>query len=804
MSNVDHPVGEPLSQPLNSLLRMAVLAGVETAVRLHVRRGDDLNARDGNGMTPLMLAASKNKGSICSLLLSSGADPALTDPGGRDALTLARVMGAPSAVAVLEPFEHNLVNEATANHITILEVESSVCSNVDAPKAVSPQPIALDEDGDPFDLSDWEAEEDGPAPKDNGELLEAARVVYGVISTHVLIDSSEDWGDVEAFLPEGAVPLPRVGDEDGRKGILQVLRRALREGSVPDLDIATLSENDDGSQNEATEALLRLVLGEMGAETDERIEPEGVECGWDECEADEDDVSAALTFLEETKSGRNEPMRLYARDIRAERLLTADEETTLGKDMEEGISSALDILASWPGGFAALLSTSERVRLGEIGAEFITDGRGGEGEDPATQDVPNTPDDIEDQDEGDLLLSAAARELLDRIGAIKALAGSDEPSDREALRLGLVTANLSPPFLAWLADNSIKDTSAEATRYRLAIARYSSARKRMIVSNLRLVISVVKRYQNLGLTFEDLVQEGNIGLMKAVDRYDWRRGFRFSTYATWWIRQQATRAVADMGKTIRTPVHVHDTMLKIRREAEESEHDMGHTPTIDVLARKLSMPPRKISALMARMEEPIPLHLPDSSGTVPGDCLVDDSPYANPAVLTERGALISTLEKMLAELGHREADVLILRFGLKDEDPHTLEETGMRYGVTRERIRQIEASALRKLANPIRSHILRDFMGSSKHKPCKTDDDVNAEVESPPSACSSGSEGIDGERMEKVIGRLRVCGAEVVDGRSSGGQIVVRNLRNDPQTKTLVHALLEAGFRPYPGMEFRK
>ena len=789
MSSVEHPIGKPL----NSLLRMAVLAGVETAVRLHVRRGDDLNARDGNGMTPLMLAASKNKGGICSLLLSSGADPALTDPRGRDALALARAAGAVSAVAVLEPLEQQPGGEATANRVIIPEA--------DAPIAVSLQSIALDEDGAPFDLSGWEPEEDGLAPEDNGELSEAARVVHGVISTHVLIDSSEDWGDVEAFLPERAVPLPRVGDEDGREEILRVLRRALREGSVPDLDIVALSENDDGSPNEAGEALLRMVLGEMGAETDERIEPDGVEYRWDGSEVDEDEVTAALAFLEETRSGRNEPMRLYAREIRAERLLTADEEISLGKGMEEGISSALDSLASWPGGFAALLSTSERVRSGEIGAEFITDGRGGEGEDPATQDVPNTPDDIEDQDEGDLLLSAAARELLDRVGAIKALAGSKEPSDREALRLGLVAANLSPPFLAWLADNSIKDTSAEATRYRLAIARYSSARKRMIVSNLRLVISVVKRYQNLGLTFEDLVQEGNIGLMKAVDRYDWRRGFRFSTYATWWIRQQATRAVADMGKTIRTPVHVHDTMLKIRREAEELEHDMGRTPTIDVLARKLSMPPRKISALMARMEEPIPLHLPDSSGTVPGDYLVDDSPYANPAVLTERGALISTLEKMLAELGHREADVLILRFGLKDEDPHTLEETGMRYGVTRERIRQIEASALRKLAHPIRSHILRDFMGSQK--PCETDD-VNVEVEPPPSACSSGSGEIDGELMEKVIGRLRVCGAEVVDGRSSGGQIVVRNLRNDPQTKTLVHALLEVGFRPYPGMEFRK
>lgn len=209
---MDHPV----DKPLNSLLRMAVLAGVETAVRLHVHRGDDLNARDGNGMTPLMLAASKNKGNICSLLLSSGANPLLTDPAGRDALTLARAAGAANAVAILEPHEHKLASEAVANHITIPEVVSSVSSNVDAQKSVSLQPIVFDEDGGPFDLSGWVAEEDSPAPEDNGELSEAARVVHGVISTHVLVDSSEDWGDVEAFLPERAVPLPRVGDEDGR------------------------------------------------------------------------------------------------------------------------------------------------------------------------------------------------------------------------------------------------------------------------------------------------------------------------------------------------------------------------------------------------------------------------------------------------------------------------------------------------------------------------------------------------------------------------------------------------------------
>jgi RNA polymerase primary sigma factor len=233
---------------------MAVLAGVEVAVRLHVRRGDDLNARDGNGMTPLMLAASKNKGMICSLLLSSGADPTLTDSGGRDALALARAAEAASAVSVLEPLVCMQVNEAPARYEADPESRPGANPGSDVQDAAVCYPtLVLDEEGDSFDLSGWEAEEDGPAPDDDGALSVAASLVHAAISAHVPIDTSEDWGEFESFLPERAVPLPKAGDEEGREGILRVLRRALREGSVPEQEIATLSENNDGSPNEAGE-----------------------------------------------------------------------------------------------------------------------------------------------------------------------------------------------------------------------------------------------------------------------------------------------------------------------------------------------------------------------------------------------------------------------------------------------------------------------------------------------------------------------------------------------------------------------
>ncbi len=784
---------------------MAVLAGVAVAVRLHIRRGDDLNARDGGGMTPLMLAASRNKGEICSLLLSSGADPTLTDPGGRNALAFARAAGAVDAEAILEPFECTRVNEVSSETEMVPEVGPVATTGADIPDPDAlPKPYP-DDEGDSFDLSGWEAEEDGPAPEDDGALAEAARVVHSAISAHVPIDTSEDWGDFDAFLPKMAAPLPKARDEEGREGILRVLRRALREGSVPDHEIAKLSENEDGSPNEAGEVLLRLVLGDMGAETDERLEPEGSENAWEEREADEDEVSEALAYLEETSSGRNEPMRLYGRDVRLGKLLTAEEEITLGQNMEEGLSSALDALASWPDGIAVFLSALERVRSGEIEVESISDGRSVEGEDVAQEEVPLPFDDLEDEDDGRVVQSPAAREFLDRAGAVKALAGcaGRGAADEMALRASLAAARLSSSFLAGLASDSIKNTSMESERFRLAVDRYSAARRRMTVSNLRLVLSVVKRYQGLGLPFEDLAQEGNIGLMKAVDRYDWHRGFRFSTYATWWIRQQVTRAVADKGKTIRTPVHVHNTMLRIRREADDLERNAGCAPTMDVLAERVPMTTTRLSALMARMEEPVPFHLPDSSGNAPGDCLVDDSVATDPSAQAERAALVSILEKMLAELGPREAEVLTLRFGLEDGDPHTLEETGVRYGVTRERIRQVEATALRKLAHPVRASILREFLGAPKEKPRKSDV-ASHDTESCPTTNSKDQDDADCGRTEEMIARLRVCGAEVVDGRAGGGQIVVRNVWHGPQTKMLIRSLLEDGFRPYPGMEYRK
>ncbi len=435
-----------------------------------------------------------------------------------------------------------------------------------------------------------------------------------------------------------------------------------------------------------------------------------------------------------------DPIAIYRQEMGGFPLLDRQAERALGQSMEEGFQALLATLAQYPPSLDPLLEAFQKVERAEIALNEVIHGfieqpafseRGLAESDgslapidanSALIDAPSEPDD-----------GVSTRTYFAELGALKAQAESclaelgrghaHTQTALEALAQTFISFRISAPLLKGLVlalekvldgQPSLGLSAAEqrALLQRLfgAKSQIAGAKERLIKANLRLVISIAKKYQNLGLAFVDLIQEGNLGLMKAVDKFDYRRGYKFSTYATWWIRQAITRALADQGREIRVPVHVIEVMQKLRKVRQTIVQETGAEPSATSLAEHSQIAPHKIHRALG-IVDPISMQTPIGQGSalLLEDLVADDAAPSIPDCVSQ-AQLKQALQTMLGELPEREALVLSMRFGLDTGIEQTLEDIGRTLGLTRERIRQIEEQALTKLRVPRRAKVLKAFL----------------------------------------------------------------------------------------------
>ena len=695
---------------IDPLFRLALKDPGGRAVEAIVRRGIDVNSRDQRGQTPLMIAAAFGNLVACRVLLAAGADVSAVDEQGRDAGAHAKASQHPDLCRLLA--DHEVISKAS---------EAPRVADEVAEKAVDVQPpLQLAEDDaadDGFGSSVWIATPTPNRPEEDPQDAAAHAMGQIRVSLGRARFEGATWSDVGVDLPR-ARPKSEIDaaeaalDPDHLRDISQLATKALALGRISGIEVDGVAAGySDPERAPMLADAIRTALSDLGVLIDddqtEFVEPHSVMSGGD---ADDYEVSLVVEAAQASLSSETRDWKVYLKDVARFPRLTSEDEEALGLSIREGAKEALGIVAQCSAAIAEILTIGRKAIAGEC----------------SVGDLMSDPEAVATALVERLELGYSATQgylaialsfLSAKLDAIQALHFAAEPTTAGVLRPDLARAvrrhliEIDPPLallerLSGLQGNGPLECGM-LHALGAAIRKVNASRERMVVSNLRLVVWQARRYSRASLDKADLVQEGTLGLIKAATKFDPHRGFKFATYAVWWVRQAMSRATADLGRTIRVPVHLWERLRRLERLIDAAPLDSEIAPAD--LAKTLELDEESVRKLMRVPGEPVPIDtiLPEE---IRGQAPWNFGGVPSPEDDCVAASLRRTVNAALKTLTKKQSDILSLRDGLDRGDEQTLEQVGIRYGVTRERIRQIEAKAMRRLGYPARSRALADFL----------------------------------------------------------------------------------------------
>ena len=732
---------------INPLLRIAVLHGSESAVQLHILRGHDLNAQDERGRTLLMLAASKGHINICKKLLDSGTDPLIQDIEGKNVFEIVKEYDYPTLTNYLaEWLPTQLINSSDQQKVELTNNIEENFLNID--------------------LSIWEEDIDSPPPPQDKGCLSILSELQKLISKHTPIDNDNDWLDVDFDLPDapkryrGTV----VFNDNLRSSIYSILSFIKNNGFISFESVLNICAEYDlldalednytdqiryhGKPNRKNkpnlitfEQLTNMAIGNNGSEEDSEIlrhllyilsdigfvvednqyidvSSNSIAPSFDE---DDPSIEETIVFLSQQLRQSDNSLNAYLKEMGNENLLSKQDEVFLGESMAEAFVEINQAIIQSPFAINELflmvcaIENKELPISALITKEAISNFEKTNNESTDKVEIVIFDDETEsvNEEEPNQELPLQLNEQISNLR--KNLKGTSLKSKASSLET-LNTLSLSQSFIDMLLrkmslNNADKDPQK---RIESALSIISKIRSRMIKANLKLVYAIAIKYVWSELPLSDLIQEGNIGLIKAVEKFDYSLGYKFSTYATWWIKQSISRAIADQVRLIRVPVHMVDTINKVDRIRNELELKSGKIAKTAEIAIKSEMSEEAVKkAIKATVEVLSFDQYYDQIGDNLIETLVESS--LNPEEILIQESTRKALDNVLETLKPKEASIIRLRFGLNAKSQElTLEEIGNQLGVTRERIRQMETKALNQLRLPSRTEKLKEFMVTSK------------------------------------------------------------------------------------------